>query len=127
MSARLARVMLALTPIILGGCSLNFDATSLGVPVTMASPAGQAAPVDSFRVSSHAIWAFWGIMGLKRPALNKSLASQLAGGKGIADLKIKTHASFTDVLFTIITAGVIVPRSVVYEGVVTQTAPVKTQ
>jgi hypothetical protein len=109
----------------LGACSLNFDATSLGVPVTMASPVGQPAAADSFRVASHAVWAFWGTIGVKRPALNKGLATQLAGGKGIADLKIKTHSSFTDVLFTVLTAGLIVPRSVIYEGVVTESAPAK--
>jgi hypothetical protein len=117
--------MLVLALTTQGACSLNFDATSLAVPVTMASPIGQATPADSFRVSTHAIWAFWGIQGLKRPSLNKALATQLAGGKGIADLKIKTHSSFTDVLFTVLTAGVIVPRSVIYQGVVTGGAPTK--
>jgi hypothetical protein len=117
--------MLVLALTTLGACSLNFDATSLGVPVTMASPAGAVAPADSFRVSSHAVWGFWGILGIKRPALNKSLATQLAGGKGVADVKIKTHSSFTDVLVTILTAGLIVPRSVVFEGVVTGGTPTK--
>ena len=107
----------------LEGCSLNFDATSLGVPVTMASPLNQPAEGDRFRVSSHAIWAFWGMLRVKSPSLEKSLATQLAGGKGVADLKIKTRVSFGDFLVTLLTAGVLAPRSVVFEGVVTQTAP----
>ena len=107
----------------LASCSLNFDATTLGVPVTMASPVNQPAAGDRFRVSSHAIWAFWGVVRVKAPSLEKSLATQLAGGKGIADLKIKTHVSFGDFLVTLLTAGVLAPRSVVFEGVVTQTAP----
>jgi hypothetical protein len=120
LSARLARAPLALAlATIVTGCSLNFDATSLGVPVTMASPVAQPAAGDSFRVKSHALWAFWGMARLKRPALNKALATQLAGGKGIADLKIKTHSSFGDVLITLLTGGIMVPRSVIYEGVVT--------
>ena len=117
--ARRAGVWLALT-LTASGCAQNFDATSLGVPVTMASPIGQPAAGDRFRVSSHALWAFWGMAGLKRPALNKALATQLAGGKGIADLKIRTHASFGDVLITLLTAGLVVPRSVVFEGVVVE-------
>lgn len=107
----------------LAGCSLNFDATGLGVPVTMASPINQPAEGDRFRVSSHAIWAFWGVLRVKTPSLGKSLATQLAGGKGVADLKIKTRVSFGDFLVTLLTAGVLAPRSVVFEGVVTQTAP----
>jgi hypothetical protein len=107
----------------LGGCSLNFDATTLGVPVTMASPVNQPAAGDRFRVSSHAVWAFWGVVRIKAPSLEKSLATQLAGGKGIADLKIKTRVSFGDFLVTLLSAGILAPRSVVFEGVVTQTAP----
>lgn len=126
MSARLGRAALGLALVAtVNGCSLNFDATSLGVPVTMASPVGQPAAGDRFRVSSHALWAFWGVAKLKRPALNKALATQLAGGKGIADLKIKTHTSFSDLLITLLTGGVMVPRSVIFEGVVTGGEPAK--
>jgi hypothetical protein len=107
----------------LGGCSLNFDATTLGVPATMAAPVSQPAEGDRFRVSSHALWAFWGVVRVKAPSLEKSLATQLAGGKGIADLKIKTRTSFGDFLVTLLTAGLLAPKSVVFEGVVTQTAP----
>lgn len=117
--------MLALALMTVGACSLNFDATSLGVPVTMASPAGPVAPTDSFHVNTHAVWAFWGIFGIKRPALNKSLATQLAGGKGVTDVKINTHSGFTDVLVTILTAGLIVPRSVSFQGVVTGSTATK--
>jgi hypothetical protein len=107
----------------LGACSLNFDATTLGVPVTMGSPVNQPAAGDSFRVSSHALWTLWGAARIKAPSLSKSLATQLVGGKGIADLRIKTRASFGDVLVTVLTAGLLVPRSVVFEGVVTGGAP----
>jgi hypothetical protein len=103
----------------LGGCSLTFDATTLGVPVTMGSPVNQPAVGDSFRVSSHALWALWGAARIKAPSLSKSLATQLVGGKGVADLKIKTRSSFGDLLVTVLTAGLLVPRSVVFEGVVT--------
>ena len=126
MSVPLGRAALAVAlTAIVGACSLNFDATTLGVPVTMASPAGRPAPTDSFRVSTHAAWAFWGVARVKRPALNKALATQLAGGKGIADLKIKTHSSFSDVLITVLTGGIVVRRSVIYQGVVTEGAPGK--
>jgi hypothetical protein len=100
------------------GCAQTFDSTSLGVPVTMASPAGQPPGGSRFRVSSHAVYTFWGLARLKDPSLRKALAAQLAGGSGIADLKIKVRSRWTDVLVTALTAGLIVPRAVTYEGVV---------
>jgi hypothetical protein len=50
--------------------------------------------------------------------LEKALAAQLVGGKGVADLKISVRSRFTDVLLTILTVGIIVPRSVTFKGVV---------
>jgi hypothetical protein len=100
------------------GCAQTFDSTTLAVPVTMASPVGQAPAGSRFRVTSHAVYAFWGLAKLKDPSLRKALAAQLAGGSGVADLKIKVRSRWTDVLVTALTAGLIVPRAVTYEGVV---------
>jgi hypothetical protein len=102
----------------LGGCAQTFDATTIGVPVTMASPAGQPPEGSRFRVTSRALYAFWGLARIKDPSLRKALAAQLGGGKGIADLKIKVRSRFSDLLITALTAGLIVPRAVTYEGVV---------
>ena len=99
---------------------MTIDATTLGVPVTLASPAGQAPQGNRFSVTSHAVYTFWGLANLKQPSLRKALAAQLAGGSGIADLKIKVRSRFTDVLITALTAGLIVPRAVTFEGVVLQ-------
>jgi hypothetical protein len=102
----------------LAGCAETFDATTLGVPVTMAAPAGQQPADARFRVTSHALYGFWGLARIKDPSLRKALAAQLAGGSGIADLKIKVRSKWTDVLVTVLTAGLIVPRAVTYEGTV---------
>jgi hypothetical protein len=114
--AALALVLvLALT-----GCAQTFDATTLGVPATLASPAGQPVQGDRFRVSSKAVFALWGIVRVKDPSLRKALAAQLGGGSGIADVKIKVRSRWSDLLFTVLTAGLVVPRSVTFEGVVTK-------
>jgi hypothetical protein len=42
----------------------------------------------------------------------------LGGGSGIAELRIKVRSRWSDVLVTALTAGLIVPRAVTYEGVV---------
>jgi hypothetical protein len=112
----LALPTLFLLPLV--GCAHTFDARTLGVPVTMASPAGQPPEGTRFRVSSHALYAFWGLAKIKDPSLRKALAAQLAGGSGIADLRIKVRSRWSDVLITALTGGLIVPRAVTFEGVV---------
>ncbi|MGH7581541.1 MAG: hypothetical protein ACREM9_15290 [Gemmatimonadales bacterium] len=105
---------------LLAGCAHTFDATTLGVPVTVASPAGQAPQGNRFRVSSKSVFGFWGLIRYKEPSLRKALAAQLAGGSGVADLRIKVRSRWSDVLITALTLGLIVPRSVTFEGVVTK-------
>ena len=117
--ARRAFALLALV-CCLGGCAQTFDATTLGVPATLASPAGQTPPGDRFAVTSKAVFGLWGIARLKEPSLRKALAAQLVGGGGVADVKIRVRSRWTDVLFTVLTAGLIVPRTVTFEGVVTK-------
>jgi hypothetical protein len=104
----------------LGGCALSFDASGLGVPATLASAAGQPPQGARFSVSSKAVFGLWGVLQLKQPSLRKALAAQLAGGTGIADVRIRVRSRWTDVLVTALTAGLIVPRSVTFEGVVTK-------
>jgi hypothetical protein len=102
----------------LTGCAQTFDAASLGVPVTMATAAGQPPEGIQFSVTSHAVYAFWGIARIKEPSLRKALAAQLGGGRGIANLKIKVRSRWNDVLITALTAGLLAPRAVTYEGVI---------
>jgi hypothetical protein len=115
------RAVLALALVCsLAGCSLSFDATSLGVPATLASAAGQPPAGERFQVSSRAVFALWGITRLKEPSLRKALAAQLGGGTGVADVRIRVRSRWSDVLFTALTLGLIVPRTVTFEGVVTK-------
>lgn len=108
----------ALMLFVLSGCANTFDATRLGVPVTMASAAGQQPEGSRFRVTSRAVFGFWGALRIKEPSLRKALAAQLAGGSGIANLRIRVRSRWSDVLVTALTGGLIVPRAVTYEGVV---------
>jgi hypothetical protein len=104
--------------VLLSGCATTFDATTLGVPVTLASPADKPPEGSRFSVTSHAVYALWGLAKLKEPSLRKALAAQLADGSGIAALRIKVRSRWSDVLITALTAGLIVPRAVTFEGVV---------
>jgi len=118
-AARRAAPLLLLL-VLLAGCAQSFDATALGVPATMAAPAGQPPQGDRFSVTSRAVFGFWGALPFKQPSLRKALAAQLGGGTGVADLKIKVRSRWSDLLITALTAGLVVPRSVTFEGVVTR-------
>lgn len=119
MRALLAPLAVALA-CTLSACSLSFDATTLGVPATLAAAAGQAPAGDRFSVSSKAVFGLWGIARIREPSLRKALASQLAGGTGVSDLRIRVRSRWNDVVFTVLTAGLIVPRTVTFDGVVTR-------
>jgi hypothetical protein len=97
---------------------MTFDAATLGVPVTLASPAGQPPEGSRFSVTSRAVYALWGLGRLKHPSRRKALAAHVAGGSGVADLKIRVRSRWSDILITALTAGLIVPRAVTFEGVV---------
>lgn len=101
------------------GCAQSFDATSLGVPATMAGPSGEAAQGTPFRTSAHSVHGIFGLVSISQASLQKALARQLVGGQGVTNLKIKTKSGWLDVLITGLTLGLIVPRTVVFEGVVT--------
>lgn len=99
-------------------CAQTFDATTLAVPASMSVAADQQVQGAPFQVTSRAVYAFWGLAKIKDPSLRKALAAQLAGGGGIVNLRIKVHSRWNDVLLTVLTAGLLVPRAVTYEGVV---------
>ncbi len=102
------------------GCVQTFDATSLGVPVTMASAAGTPVQGAPFNTSSHSLHALFGLVSLSSPNLQKALNRQLIGGASVANLRITVRSKWTDVLFTVLTGGLIVPRTVSYQGVIVE-------
>jgi hypothetical protein len=118
MSGRSFGFLMVLGALALGGCAQTFDATSLGVPATMASAAGETPTGQPFSVSTHSVHAFWGLISLKQPAMDRALAGQLVGGNSVAQVRIKTKSSFWDLFVTALTLGVIAPKTVTYEGIV---------
>lgn len=100
------------------GCALTFDSTSLGVPVSMASAASRPAVGDTFSVRSGAVYVLWGLLPVKTPSLENTLESQLAGGRAVRDLKIHVARRLPDLLITVLTAGIVSPVSVTFEGII---------
>ncbi len=116
---RRIRVSLMLGAVLLSGCAQTFDATTLGVPATMASPVGEAVAGQPFEVTTHTVHALWGLVSLKKPNLEKLLATQLVGGKSVSQIRIRTRSTWKDLLLTGLTLGIFAPKTVTYEGVVT--------
>jgi hypothetical protein len=111
-----AALLLALTA---AGCAMTFDATSLGAPAVMASSVSQPAVGDTFNVTSRAVYLLWGLYPVTKLSLQNTLEGQLAGGRGVADLRIRVRRRWSDLLITVVTVGLVSPISVTFEGVVT--------
>ena len=105
---------------VLAGCAETIDATRLGVPAALATKAGQQIQGTRFSVTQRSVYGLWGVATIKSPSLRKALAAQLAGGSSVVDLRIKIRSRWSDVLITGLTLGLIVPRSVTFEGIVTK-------
>ncbi len=111
----------AVALVAMAGCAQTFDATTLGVPATLAADNVAAPQGTAFKVDAKALWAAWGLVPVNQPLLRKALASQLVGGRSIANVRISTHTSIFDGIVSLATLGVLVPRSVTFEGVVVDT------
>jgi len=112
---RAGLVALALT---LSGCAMTFDAADLGVPTAMAESARTPPQGTPFSVTKHPVYLLWGLTAASRPNAEDVLAGQVGTGARIANLRIKVRARWGDLLVTVLTAGLISPRSVTFEGVV---------
>ena len=101
-------------------CANTFDATRLGVPVSLASAANAPPEGTPFSVTGRAVYGLWGLVKFSEPSLRKTLASQLVGGSEVANVRIKVRSKFSDLIITGLTLGLVVPRAVTFEGVVVQ-------
>jgi hypothetical protein len=106
-----------------GGCAMTFDSTSLGVPATMAAAASQAVVGDTFKVTDHALYGLWGLVAVRQPKLQATLEAQLAGGRAVQNLRIHVRRRLVDVLVTALSAGLLSPVSVTFEGIIAPRAP----
>jgi len=105
------------------GCAMTFDASSLGVSASMASPATQPAAGDTFDIHAKAVYLFWGLFSSQQPSLLHVLEGQAAGARAIQDLRVHVSRRWSDVLITCLTLGVISPESVEFRGVIVAGPP----
>jgi len=108
-------LVLALT---LSGCALTLDSSHLGVPVSLAGSAQRPDSGTPFRVTKRAVYMLLGLVQVSQPNLEDVLAGQVSTGSRIANLRVKVRSRWSDLLITGLTLGLVVPRSVTFEGVV---------
>jgi len=108
-------LVLALT---LSGCALTLDSSHLGVPVSLAGSAQRPDSGTPFRVTKRAVYMLLGLVPVSQPNLEDVLAGQVSTGSRIANLRVKVRSRWSDLLITGLTLGLVVPRSVTFEGVV---------
>ena len=108
-------LVLALT---LSGCALTLDSSHLGVPVSLAGSAQRPDSGTPFRVTKRAIYMLLGLVPVSQPNLEDVLAGQVNTGSRISNLRVKVRSRWSDLLITGLTLGLVVPRSVTFEGVV---------
>ena len=108
-------LLLALAP---AGCALTLDATHLGVPVSLASSAQGPDSGTAFSVTKHSVYLLVGLVQVTQPNLEDLLAGQVGTGARIVNLRVKVRSRWSDLLVTGLTLGLVVPRSVTFDGVV---------
>lgn len=101
-----------------GGCAVSFDAGTLGVKVSMSEPAGQQPEGTEFTITKKAVFLLFGLRRVSNPSLEGVLAGQLLDAGEVRNLQIKVRSRFIDIFVTILTAGLVVPRSVTFHGYV---------
>jgi len=102
----------------LSGCALTLDSTHLGVPVSLAGAAQRPDSGTPFRVTKHAVYMLLGLVQVAQPNLEDVLAAQVGTGARVANLRVKVRSRWSDLFITGLTLGLVVPRSVTFEGVV---------
>ncbi len=102
----------------LGGCALTLDSSHLGVPVSLAAGAQEPDSGTAFRVTKHSVYMFVGLVSVAQPNLEDVLAGQVGTGTRITKLRVKVRSRWSDLLVTGLTLGLVVPRSVTFEGTV---------
>lgn len=103
---------------LLSGCAVVFDARNLGTNVRVAQAPDQQGCPTPFQRSQKAVYLLWGLIPASQPSLEQVLASQVTGSDEITQLRIRVRSRFTDLLITGLTGGLVVPRSVTFEGCV---------
>ena len=113
-----ARTSVLVLALALSGCALTLDSSHLGVPVSLAGAAERPDSGTPFRITKHAVYLLLGLVPVTQPNLEDVLAGQVGTGTRITNLRVKVRTRWSDLLVTGLTLGLVVPRSVTFDGLV---------
>ena len=88
-----------------GGCAVTYDATHLGVPVSLADAAQAPATGTPFSVTKHPVFVMWGLFSGGEPNLDDLLSGQVGAGAGLAQVRVHSRLTWSDLLFTVISTA----------------------
>jgi len=103
-------------------CVQVYDARTLGAKTTLSARSAEQPQGEAFKISKTAFFAFWGIATASRPSLERVLSSQVSGESEIANLRITEKSRIGDIIVTVLTAGLVIPRTITFEGVIVNPA-----
>lgn len=116
-------VLLLAATLVTGACAITFDARTLGAGTSMSSPPGVVPTGDEFHITRKAVYVLWGLGAASKPSLERVLAGQISQDQQVANLRVHVRSRFGDLVATVLTLGLIVPRSVTFEGTIVQPPP----
>jgi len=96
------------------GCATIPMQSKLKKPVSMTKM--REDTVKAFIIHQHGYWAFWGLIPIKRPNVDKALKKMIDDHRGVQNLKITAKHSFVNYLLTVMTASFIYSKTFIIEG-----------
>ena len=82
----------------------------------MSEPAGQPPQGTEFRINRKAVFLLFGLFRASSPNLENAVTGQLVDADEVQNLEIIVRSRFTDILVSVLTGGLIIPRSVTFHG-----------
>lgn len=74
------------------------------------------APKSNFVSQGSQIYLFWGLVGNDNTAIQDKLLEQLGPHQALQNVKVSTENSFGDMFISVITLGIVTPRSFTLTG-----------
>ena len=74
------------------------------------------ASTGAFSEDGVHVFLFWGLVGNENEALKEAMARPLQKGRALQEVKVRTFFSVGDMLVSVITLGLVTPRSYHIEG-----------
>jgi len=112
---RKAEAVIALALIItVVGCATIPIESKMKKPVSMTKM--KDTQVKHFVVQKQVFWAFWGLVPLRQPKIDKVIEREVADHTGVQNLKVTAKHSLANYIVTLMTISFIHSKTIVIDG-----------